>query len=214
MIFCCKQDSGRVRPADIATIKMVLEACDEITANNFGIIVNMCSNRIMKKIAVEENRTTFSTVLQEELPRKTTFVLFLEVDPDLEDEGNAVVPVSKLKNYGAFLDQLPLVSITKGRAKDVKADEFEKLNAAMEEKNAQIKELMERADRRDAAAMKQLEEMRREHQDQLAKIAAESGRSWNPIAELAGAVADTFVPGSASHVKRFVDGAVKSFLPF
>jgi len=170
VMFTVKQDAGRVRTSDITTIQMVLDACEEIGSDRFSIIVNMCSKPIMKLFSDKSKFDQFNAVMQESLARKTGFVFFLPRAEDFEDENDLLVPMDQLRGLKEFLETAPMIDLTPGKAKDVQADLFEALEQKMEEKDRQIKELMEQAKQDNEEAKAAIRDMQANFQQQLEEV--------------------------------------------
>lgn len=88
--------------------------------------------------------------------------------------------MDNLEGYSEFYRALPVVKLTKGKAKDVPADQFEKINKLMEEKDKELKIFMKQAAEKDEAAMKKLAEMQAKHDKQIDELKRQSG-SWFDI---------------------------------
>lgn len=192
VIFVCLNDNARVRTSDIATMQAVLDACGEIKAGEFGILINQCIPLVLKGLQVKANRDKFEFTLLNQLSRKTNFFHFLPTQPELEGEENKVVPLESLPGLREFLDKLPLVSITPGKAKEVQKDAFEALSKKIQAKDDEIKELLKKVDQKDRAAEKRFEALHREHQEELKKIQKnqeKKGSSWDGWKQLAEVVA-------------------------
>ena len=62
VIFVVTEEAGRVRPQDVATMRVVLDAAPEIS-NSFGIIVNKCTKKKIEFLTDEDNWLDFVTHL-------------------------------------------------------------------------------------------------------------------------------------------------------
>merc|ERR1711916_374522 len=129
LIFVVTLEAGRVRSADIATMKIVLDAIDLPTEVPFGIIINKLSKKAMTKLGEEENRKTAFASMQE-LGANASHIFLNEFDVELMDVDDALadVPPALLE----FIQNLPALYIGEESVTDLKLDEMEELKEKFE----------------------------------------------------------------------------------
>jgi len=141
IIFVVTEESGRVRPQDAATMRLVLDAAPEI-GNLFGIIVNKCTQKKKTFLSKPDNWLLFVTQLFHGIEGKNKHenIVLLDRIEDLEDEADAFVSADSISGLVHFMDtRLPVVNLTPNKANDVKTDELEKLKEEMEKKSILIR---------------------------------------------------------------------------
>jgi len=144
ILFVMTQESMRVRPADSATMKVVLDAAPEIQSN-FGVIVNKCTKKIKKQLDAEEGRNVLVTHLFGNTPYKTDSIYIMERNEELEDEDDKYLSTENFDGFGKFIAvTVPWIDLTPGKAEDVKTDEFEEMTAKMEEYKKLLNENQEK----------------------------------------------------------------------
>jgi len=147
LIFVVTLEAGRVRPADLATIKIVIDAIEIGQYVPFGIIVNKVSPRIKAKLNEDpENSkaTLFASMQVSGLI--STNIYMNEKDNDLDDADNCVAPITPAMRE--FLDSLPGVYIAKESVNDLKYDEMAAMHEKFETELAAVrKEGQEREDK-------------------------------------------------------------------
>ena len=95
VLFFVTEQSGRVLLQDATTIQLIHDAAPEI-GDEYGIIVNMVSKGVLKKLNETEAKHEFLNILFSGIPEEKrciyTNVLFVGKMENLEDEDNCVVP--------------------------------------------------------------------------------------------------------------------------
>jgi len=132
VFFVITLESGRVRPQDKTTMKLVLQAAPQIT--NYAVIINKLSNVAMDMLYTNQRNAAtrvFASIMSD-LPTQTVHFKLLPRDEMLVDQSN-VVPVLDDATW-QFLESAPVVVLTADRVDDVKADEFDQQLAAIESK--------------------------------------------------------------------------------
>ena len=140
IIFVVTEEAGRVRPQDAATMRLVLDAAQEIS-NLFGIIVNKCTKKKKDFLSNPDNWLLFVTHLFHGIEEKNKHenIVLLDRIEELEDEADAFVSADNISGLVQFMDnRLPVVNLTPNKAHDVKTDELEKLKEEMEKKQAEL----------------------------------------------------------------------------
>merc|ERR1711916_182725 len=136
LIFVVTLEAGRVRPADIAAMKIVLDAIDLPTEVPFGIIINKLSKKAMTKLGEEENRKTAFASMQV-LGANASHIFLNEFDVELMDVDDALadVPPALLE----FIQNLPALYIGEESVSDLKLDEMEELKEKFEAELAEVR---------------------------------------------------------------------------
>ena len=161
IVFVMTQEAERVRPQDSATMNVVLDAAPEI-GNNYGVIVNKCTKKIKKKLDTPEKRTELVTHLFGNSPYKTDSIYIMERNEELEDEDNKYFPAENFDGFDKFMAvMVPTINLTPGKADDVKTDEFEEMQAKMEEYKRLLDDNMEKFEEEKRKMKEQMEEERR-----------------------------------------------------
>ena len=228
VFFVVTEEAGRVRPQDAATMRLVLDAAPEI-GKKFGIIVNKCTKKKIEFFfGTEEsrNRTNFDKFVAHlfhgiESKNQHGNIVLLERREDLEDEEDKVIPANQINGnaYGKsigllkFIDWLPSINLTPGKASDVNTDDIEKIKEQFEKQMALLE--------KDANAMenqvKKMQEMLEKeknkedksgilyHLGQLAEIYVED--VVKPVVQGAGKL----VKGAAQPVIGYAEGLGSAF---
>lgn len=131
LIFVCTLEDGRVRPSDLTTIRIILQAIKNAnvdTTNGYSVIINKCNDREMELLESPRNqdkvRASFVTVQRLEhigfFPRLAAAA---GVDDYLLD--NAEV-------YSRFVDSAPILRIPEPEKVKVDATGFDKIKEELE----------------------------------------------------------------------------------
>ena len=154
ILFVVTLEGGRIRPVDITTIQLIHDAAPEIN-NNFAIIVNKCSKRMLEKLSKEENWKELATSLFHGLNDEFIHdaIHLLAENEDLKDADDEFVQPNTFQGFVEFMFiKAPLIDLNPNKVKDVKTDEFEamhekfedalsKLEADLDLKNAEIQKM-------------------------------------------------------------------------
>ena len=170
VIFVVTEEAGRVRPQDAATMRLVLDAAPEI-GNTFGIVINKCTKKKINFLLEEEaspgvkNFDVFVAHLFHGIDQKHHHgnIVFLYRIEELEDEKDVVIPADTIEGFAFgncikfvdFMNHLPKIALTPGKATDVKTDDVDRLTEHFEKQMAELernKEAME-------AEVKRMKEM-------------------------------------------------------
>ena len=134
IIFFVQTESGRIVSQDITTMKLVLDAAPEI-GRKYGIIINQVPKNVMLGLKTAENAAILCTKLFvgiDETHRHDN-ILFLPKLDELEAENNKIVDMCKFPDLEEFLNfKVPIINLTKGKAREVKTSDFENINAIVE----------------------------------------------------------------------------------
>merc|ERR1711915_182791 len=132
LFFVFTLEAGRVRPADKATMQMVLGAAPEI-GSKYGLIINKVSraaaDKVMKDASAQE--AILGAMFAEVQP--TVYVNFNPKNDALEDADDVVAPLPEaLEN---FIRHMPAVHVTSSKGSTIRDDQFEKLLDALQKDN-------------------------------------------------------------------------------
>ena len=159
LIFVVTLEDGRVRPADVATINLVLDALPKDKSVPYGIIINKISKKMIGKLEANlDGRSQMLACLNAGRDNPTAYVLLYPYTEDLEGEDDKLhaptpkkcclkcpkprVPWSRSASLVStctnpelelFMQTLPFVEIAPQEVGKVRADEFEEQREAAEE---------------------------------------------------------------------------------
>jgi len=136
IFFVITLESGRARPADKVTMKLVMQACKEVPNFCYSIIVNKLSAPLKKKLLDPESPDSIKLrgCLNEDLPVQSNKMYYWQRvdeidDVDLKPEKGDALPTELPDDLRTFITSAPAVRIDQSCVEDLQADEF----AAMEE---------------------------------------------------------------------------------
>ena len=142
ILFFVTERNGRVLQQDATTIKLILEAAPDI-GEDYGIIVNMLSKGVMKKI--KENRMfkeDFLNILFAGITENKRCpynrILFLGKVQELEDEDDVLVSSDCFLNERGMTlthfvnNVVPTVIIRKESVKELRLQDFNKITRDLE----------------------------------------------------------------------------------
>jgi len=217
ILFVMTQESMRVRPADSATMKVVLDAAPEIQSN-FGVIVNKCTKKIKKQLDGEEGRNVLVTHLFGNTPYKTDSIYIMERNEELEDEDDKYLSTENFDGFGKFLlVRVPFVVLT--YAYDVKTDEIEEMTAKMEKYKKLLNENQEKYTEEMHKMKAQIEEQTRIREKERAEREAEfekrmkenkggGGFLGKLIGTLVGAIGGPLGASAGYAIGEIIDNAI------
>jgi len=162
IIFVLVWDNGRMREDDLLTMKLVLEAANQIPKNGYAIMFNQCNKRVIQKL----DKPTFLSNLNENLANRgaptTDFVHFAPKIKELDGEDDVVVDLSQ--ETLSFLQNAPHLVIDGEKVTAVNAESFDELKEALAAEQEQ-KKLAEEAK---AQAELREKEAREQHEKEMA----------------------------------------------
>jgi GTP-binding protein EngB required for normal cell division len=171
LIFVITLESGRIRPADLTTMKLVLDALGvEDLTNRFAIIVNKLSKRAIRELQNPEYRAKLFECLNSGNPdirRQTQFIQILEARAELDDADNILVEADP-----AIVDLIASMSPVQVIAEDVKPIDISDMDAKTQQFEEMVSKIMAANQAQVEAMMKQQAEM----QDRLMEITVENNR--------------------------------------
>ena len=150
VVFVATEESGRVRPQDATTMKLVLDAAPEI-GKSFGIVINKCTKRKLKFFFEDEPRDcanvknveVFVTHIFTGLDDKFRHgnIIFLDKKEELEDANDELVPASEIEGSFTpakdecqrlslldFLEWMPKIDLTPGKSKEIDSTDIDKVS--------------------------------------------------------------------------------------
>ena len=116
-------ESGRISPADVIMIKLVLESANEIT--HYGIIFNKLGKDVLEIMKGSEKKKLLAQISTESSPEQPEpILLFLGVYEQLEDKEDATTTIPELEEFTKTL--LP-IKINSSKVKELAIEKYEKL---------------------------------------------------------------------------------------
>ena len=141
ILFFVTARNGRVVQQDATTIKLILNTAPDI-GQDYGIIVNMLSNGVFKKMKKMEEKEDFLNSLfsgiSPEIRCPYNSVLYLGKLQELKGKNNVLVPSDRFKNEeGLTLNEfvnkvVPTVNIKKQSVNEMKLQDFDKVTRDLE----------------------------------------------------------------------------------
>jgi GTP-binding protein EngB required for normal cell division len=171
LVFVITLESGRIRPADLTTMKLVLDALgvDDLT-NRFAIIVNKLSKRMKTDLKDPATRAKLFECLNSGNPdirRQTQFIEILEARAELDDADNILVEPDP-----AIVDLIASMSPVQVIAEAVRPIDI----ADMDAKTEQFEEMMTKIMTANQAQVEAMMKQQAEMQDRLMEITVENNR--------------------------------------
>jgi len=144
IFFVLTVEAGRVRPADKATMQLILEAAPTIT--NYSIIVNKVTKKWVENIQKPENLKEWMTTLMAGLPKVTANIHFMHRSEDLEDGDNV--------KYEAPRDVIQFIENAVGmhiKSTDVKTIDGDSFAEKLEKQEKKMLEILNDVKKKEAA---------------------------------------------------------------
>ena len=140
IFFVVTLEAGRVRPQDLATIKLVLENAKDITY--YSLIVNKLTKTLYKKFQENDKQKLKELVSELNFGRESNVeppaILLLLREDDLDDVDNAFTEIQSLKK---FVDDAPCMIVVPDHVRDIPGDDsFDKIVAIFEEQLSQLRQ--------------------------------------------------------------------------
>ena len=169
LCFVITLEAGRVKPADKATLEVILDALPISTANRFSIIINKLEKSL---IAQFKNPEKLGKILLQLTSEKhiTSHIYLVPKDDAAYDEENKML--SNVQILRSALETAPIFRYHKADVKDIKHDAFED----MQKKFAVDLEEIRKAN------SEQLERMARQHDEALARAKEEAKKERDRFA--------------------------------
>lgn len=129
VIFVCLADDGRIRDDDLLTIKIVLEAANQLQNDQYGIIVNKCKPKFLAKVDVAEYSKFLNDSLAARGAPTTKHLHFAPLQADLNEEENACVGLAR--ETSDFIDMHPKVRIVGEKVGEVDTTSFDDMKIVL-----------------------------------------------------------------------------------
>ena len=155
LCFVITLEAGRVKPSDIATMEVILNALPP-SANMFSVIVNKLEKSVFRKLQDPDNVTILLAGLFSG-KHCTSHVYLVQKESDADGEDN--VMISNIQPLKTSLESAPIFRYNSADVKDIKHDAFEE----MREKFAADLEAIRNANK------EQIEQITRQHNEALAQ---------------------------------------------
>jgi len=178
--FVVTLEAGRVRPADKATIKLVLESAPQIQSN-YSIIINKLDEDLYDYY--KKNPDVPATFLNRGIRYSTQSIYFMKDKPELKGKSNVVPEFDK--EFADWIRNAPGVEIAPEQVSKIAIDQFEnqrkffeiqiqQLKAQLDSQQQSflvaLKEEKERALKQHEQVLVQQELLRKEYATQIANI--------------------------------------------
>jgi len=122
VMFVVTLESGRVRPQDVTTAKMVLDSAHDIKDNQYALVFNKISKSIFNKFSEDDFNLASATFLSN-LRVKTRHIHFIPKHQSLDDEDNVKWHLGQeLPDVKDFFDDAPVIQIFPQHVKKIEAD--------------------------------------------------------------------------------------------
>ena len=140
IFFVVTLEAGRVRPQDLATIKLVLENAKDVTY--YSLIVNKLTKKLYKTFLENDRQKLKELVSEFNFGRESNVeppaILLVLRDDDLDDADNAFTEIESLKN---FVENAPYVIVVPDHVRDIPGDDsFDKIVEIFEEQLSQLRQ--------------------------------------------------------------------------
>ena len=165
--FVVTLESGRVRPQDLATIKLVLENAKDITY--YSLIVNKLTKTLYNKFLENEGQKLKQLVTELNFGGDTNAqppaVLLLLREDDLDDADNAFTEMNALRG---FVEDAPCMIVVPDHVRDIPGDDsFDKIVSLFEEQLSQLRQDNEQMRAKLEETERRYREMRENEQVQI-----------------------------------------------
>ena len=140
IFFVVTLESGRVRPQDLATIKLVLENAKDITY--YSLIVNKLTKALYKKLLENQGQKLKQLVTElnfgDETNAQPPSILLLLREDDLDDADNAFVKMEELND---FVTNAPSMIVVPHHVHNIPGDDsFDKIVSLFEKQLSQLRQ--------------------------------------------------------------------------
>ena len=139
VFFVFTLESGRVRPEDVTTIKLVLESAPDI--KRFSLIINKLStiayNRLLSNNAAQLKKLITELLVQINSKDNPPTILLLKSEKVLLDQDNRFARWNLLNE---FVQKAPCISVRSAHVNDLKSD-LNSFQKTLDTVNSQLEEL-------------------------------------------------------------------------
>lgn len=176
IFFVMTEESGRIRPADKATMKLVLDAAPDIT--DYSIIVNKVDENWRNQLIDEASEKNWIAKLMSGLPKVTSSIFFNIYDRALASKSD--VQYNAPEGLKHFILSAPHMRVHSRKVSDVQTSEFaqiirqhEETQQKLEKDQAVLRSLVESQAQELANAKQRAEDARTEYENKLKEVRAE-----------------------------------------
>ena len=170
IIFAITLEAGRIRPDDMTTIKLVLQAAPMIQ-HSYSIIVNKASDEILAIWEDFDSREKFKALINQGLPG-TDSIAFNPFDKGLDCKKNALPVLSA--ELQEFILNTPSLIIPEKDVKDIQINEFEAIQNAMAKKIQEFEDqnrlLLQQLERKDKDLQKTIDSFNKKERELRDKV--------------------------------------------
>merc|ERR1712039_598933 len=192
IFFVITLEAGRIRPADVVTINLVITAIQDVRGLCYSVIINKVSPGIVKKLEKNENneREDLMACLMGEVPHKTDNIYYMvqkdelfgtDMNKDSEDPDERKLQYTLPIELREFILEAPKVFIKTEEVQDVKESEFEKMQEEFEGKIKDLKDNLEAQQKENEKITQKLEEQKEQIKKDQEAFAAEMDRKNKEI---------------------------------
>lgn len=137
LVFVVVADGGRVRPSDIATMKLVLDALPDNQDAPYGIVVNKVSEQMRERLRSDlDARADFVVYLNQGRDNVTPYIHLYPYDEELHDEDDSYhQPPAEFLD---FLSIVPSMELEPTTGVEINAYDYE---AQLQRANRELKQL-------------------------------------------------------------------------
>lgn len=129
-------ESGRVRPDDAATIKLVLTAVNQIRNNQYSILVNKTTENVKDLFKTETKKDVLmSYFVPASVGARTFSLFFVPMIQELMDQENKWKEIPDLRS---FISTAPEIKIPANSISSIQYLEFEKMVQELREEMQQL----------------------------------------------------------------------------
>lgn len=174
VIFMMVLDDNRIREDDLCTMKIVLQAANQLPPEGYAIMFNKNKPKSLRKLDKEKFLANLNKALTERGVSPTKFVHFAACNEDLEGEDDALVDLPL--DTQSFLQDVPVLNIDGNKVTRVNAESFDDIKNAMAEEQGhrrQAEAARANAEKRekDAQEQQRREQVARENAERAHKQA-------------------------------------------
>ena len=138
VFFVATLEQGRLRPDDVALLKMILESATELT--NYYVVINQVSRAIKKNLKLDNKAIDQillnSAISKQNLPHNT---LIVDRVDEIEGESNKFMDRANMEALKVFVDNAKGVRIHSHLVTNIAAESFDEIRSKMETEMQKMK---------------------------------------------------------------------------
>lgn len=174
VIFVVTLEAGRVRPADVTTVSLILTSAPEI--KHYGLIFNKMTKKVLSKMTPEKKQELQSQVsINNGDNNAVPYPIYIEKNSKLDDADDVVEDMPVLQ---AFLTAIQPIVINPEQVEEIKTDAFDEMKEDFEKQLAFYKENQEKMNQKmeedrerfQQSLKESMEKQEEEHRLQLEKL--------------------------------------------